>query len=140
MTIKKRVALAAILALCTAVAGSSGESSAATQTACDVLPAAQVSHIVGQTVTAHGAAPLGMPNATVCLYGAGRPILQLGVVFMSSEAAAAQNVKVQDLHAAEHRQVAVKQKGNAVLTAIAMNGDTTKLATLLDAAAKNLTL
>jgi hypothetical protein len=140
MTIKKRVPLAAILAVCGTVASSSGASSAATQTACDVLPAAQVSHIVGQTVTAHGAAPLGMPNATVCMYGAGRPILQLGVVPMATEAVAAQNVKIQELHAAEHRQVVSKQKGNVVLTAISMNGDTTKLAALLDAAAKNLTL
>jgi hypothetical protein len=54
-----------------------------------------------------------LPNATVCSYEAGRPILQLGIVFMETEAVAAQNVKVHELHAAAHRQVALKQRGNA---------------------------
>jgi hypothetical protein len=69
---------------------------------------------------------------------AGRPILQLGLTVMETEAVAQTTFKTQQQAAATHKNVGSRQKGNVVLSAIAMNGDAGMLNALLDAAAKNL--
>jgi hypothetical protein len=78
MSIKKRVAFAAFLTVCAAGAGVSGESSAATQTACDVLPAAQVSKIVGQAVYRARSGDTGIAERDRLLVRGGSPDLAAG--------------------------------------------------------------
>ncbi len=78
-------------------------------------------------------------GSTVCMYMvAGKPVAQIGLTIMESEAVAVQSFKTQQLASAQHKNVASRQKGNIVLSGITMNGDSAQLNALLDAAVKNL--
>lgn len=68
----------------------------------------------------------------------GRPIAQMGLTVMATEAVAVQTFKTQEQVSAQHKNVANRQKGKIVLSGITMNGDTGQLNALLDAAVKNL--
>jgi hypothetical protein len=134
-----RAVAASSLIVAAAFAGSAGQSSAATRTACEVLPAALASGIIGQTVTAQGLPSPVSPDSSLCYYTAGgRRIVQVALTVMQTEAVAARIYKQQQQASSRHPNVAARQKGNVVLSAITMNGDGSKLGALLDAAAKNL--
>jgi hypothetical protein len=133
-----RVVVPALLLTLAAVAGSAGRVSAASQTACEVLPASQVSGIVGKPVTAHARASSVSSGSSTCLYEAGRPFFQLGLVVMETAAVAAQNVKMEQQTSSKHHNVGSRQKGNIVLSGITMGGDPSKGDALLDAAVRNL--
>jgi hypothetical protein len=130
---------AASLAVLAAVGASSGPSSAAPRTACEVLPASLASSIIGQAVTTR-ALPSPLPNgSSLCYYTAGgRKIVQVALTVMQTEAVAARQFQMQQQTASRHPNAVARQKGNIVLSAITMNGDNSKLGALLDAAAKNL--
>jgi hypothetical protein len=134
-----RAVAAAALAGLAAIAASYGSVSAAPRTACEVLPASRASGIVGQTVTAQGhPSPVGV-GSSVCFYAAaGRPVVQVALTVMETEAVAVRNYAMQQRTISQHPNVAGRQKGNIVLSAISMNGDNSRLNALLDAAAKNL--
>ena len=84
--------------------------------------AAEASQIVGMPVSGM---PAGSPVMPSCLYRSQRPLFGFGLQAFSSESDAG-------------TIVAYRQKGVFVLSAISMNQDGSKLAALLDAAAKNL--
>lgn len=130
---------AASLAVFAVSIGSYAPSSAASRTTCDVLTASQASAVVGSAVTARGVpSPITRGNS-VCVYSAGgRPIAQLGVIVAANEAVASQQFKMQQQASAGHKNVAIRQKGNILISGITMNGNTQQLNLLLDAATKNL--
>ena len=68
--------------------------------------------------------------AQVCMYSAGRPILQ----FAGTVDLATQNFK----SLGTNKKTAARQKGAVIVSAITMNGDASKLSALLDAAMRNL--
>jgi hypothetical protein len=82
--------------------------------------------------------PISSGSSTCMYLAAGRPILQLGLTVLPTEAVAQTNFKAQQQGAARHKNVGNRQKGNVVLSAIAMNGDAGMLNALLDAAVKSL--
>jgi hypothetical protein len=130
---------AATLAVLTVVAASTARSGAAPRTACTLVPASEASALLARPITtAERPSPISS-GSSVCMYlSAGRPILQLGLSVMETEAVAQTTFKAQQQAAATHKNVGSRQKGNVVLSAIAMNGDAGMLNALLDAAAKNL--
>jgi hypothetical protein len=139
MNMSLRATSAALIAIFAGIAASAGPSGAASRTACIVLPASQASKIIGSPVTTHDRPSPISAGSSVCLYMVGqRPIVQLGLTVMETEAVAVQNFKMQQQVASTHKNVANRQKGNVVLSAITMNGDSSKLSAMLDAAAKNL--
>jgi hypothetical protein len=130
---------AASLAVFAVSTGASGPSSAASRTACDVLTASQAGAIVGRPVTTRARPSPISAGSSVCMYlSGGRPIIQLGLTVAANEAVATQTFKAQQQATARHKNVANRQKGNIILSAITMNGDTQLLNRLLDAALKNL--
>ena len=138
MNIIFRSAAAASLAVFAAAAVSYGPSSAGSRTACQVLTGPQASGVLGTAVTAR-LTPTAIPTMSVCMYMAGgRPIVQLGLQVMQTEAVATQVFRLAQQGSSAHKNTANRQKGNTVLSAITMNGDSSKLNGLLDAAAKNL--
>ena len=130
---------AATFAVLIVVAGSTSRSGAASRTACTLVTASQASALLARPITtAERPNPISS-GSSVCMYSsAGRPILQLGLTVMETEAVAQTTFKTQQQAAATHKNVGSRQKGNVVLSAIAMNGDAGMLNALLDAAAKNL--
>ncbi len=80
--------------------------------------------------------PSGTPAQPSCLYVSQRPIIGFGLLAFPSESDATAMVK--RLTARSRPMVAYRQKGRFVLSAISMNHDGSKLAALLDAAAKHL--
>jgi hypothetical protein len=135
-----RAVAASSLIVFAAVAGSAGQSSAATRTACEVMPASQASGILGSAVTAQVRPVPISAGSSVCVYmTGGRPIVQLGLTVMASDAVAEQMFKIQQQTSSQHPNVASRRKGNIVLSAITIHfTDARKLGALLDAAAKNL--
>jgi hypothetical protein len=130
---------AATLAVLTIVAGSTAPSGAASRTACTLVSAAQASALFARPITTMERPNPVSSGSSTCMYlSAGRPILQLGLTVMETEAVAQTNFKAQQQAAATHKNVGSRQKGNVVLSAIAMNRDAGMLNALLDAAAKNL--
>ncbi len=108
--------------------------------ACDVLSADQAGGIVGQPVTVQGRPSQISEGSSACMYlVAGRPVAQLGLTIMESDAVAQQTVMTQQRAASRHKNVANRQKANIVLSGITMNGNVAQLNALLDAAANNLT-
>jgi hypothetical protein len=139
MSTRRRIISVVLVAVLAGIVASAGASDAASKTACAVLPASQASKIIGMSVTTRERPSAISPASSVCMYMVGqRPIVQLGLTVMETEAVAAQNFKIQQKAAAAHKNVANRQKGNVVLSAITMNGDASKLNGLLDAAADNL--
>jgi hypothetical protein len=130
-------ALAASLAVLAAVGASSGPSSAAPKTACEVLPASQASAIIGQAVTAKTYPSPASMGSSLCYYTAGSErIVQVALTNMQTEAVATKISKIKAQ--SKHPGMAYRQKGSIILAAVAMNGDDSKLGALVDAAAKNL--
>jgi hypothetical protein len=113
MNISLRAVAASSLVVFAAVAGSAGQGSAASRTACEVLPASQASGIIGQAVTTRSLpSPVGI-GSSLCYYAAGgRPIVQVALTVMPTEAVAAQNFKMQQQTSSRHSNVASRQKGN----------------------------
>jgi hypothetical protein len=130
---------AAALAALIAGAGAAAPGDAAARTACTLVPAAQASALFARPVTTMERPNPISSGSSTCMYLSGRrPILQLGLTVMATEAVAQTSFKNQQQGAATHKNVGSRQKGNVVLSAITMNGDTSMLNALLDAAAKNL--
>jgi hypothetical protein len=130
---------AATLAVLTVVAGSAAPGGAASRTACTLVPAAQASALFARPVTTMERPNPISSGSSLCWYSsAGRPILQLALTVMATEAVAQTSFKNQQQAAATHKNVGSRQKGNVILSAITMNGDGGMLNALLDAAAKNL--
>ncbi len=100
---------------------------------CHILPASEATKIIG---TAVRGVPSGSPAQPSCLYVAQRPIVGFGLIAFHSESDASAMLK--RLTARSRPMVAYRQKGVFVLNAISMNHDGSKLAALLDAAAKHL--
>ena len=127
------VLAACSLTLFVALGGSYAHSSAATKTSCQVLSASQVSEIIGVTVTERAMVTPSVP-AGVCMYSAGRPILQFSVTTYDTVDLATKNFKA----LGTSKKTTARQKGAVILSAITMNGDASKLDALLDAAMRNL--
>jgi hypothetical protein len=122
------------LALFVALGGTYAQSSPATKTSCQVLPASQVSKIIGMTVTERVMVTPSVP-AGVCMYSAaGRPVLQLSVTTYDTVDLATKNFKALGMGT----KLVARQKGAVIVSAITMNGDTSRLGALLDAAMHNL--
>lgn len=140
MNTSPRAIPASSLIVFAVLAGSAGQSSAATRTACDVMSASQASGILGSAVTAQARPlPPGSPSS-VCMYIAGgHPIVQFGLTTLATDAIAEQMLKAQQQSGDQHQNLAGRRKGNVVLSAITIHfTDARKLAAFLDAAAKNL--
>ena len=134
-----RAVAALSLVVFAAVAGSAGQAGAAMRTACDVMPASQASGILGSAVTTQVRPNAVSPGSSVCVYmTGGRPIVQLGLTVMGSDAGAEMMFKMQQESSAAHPNTAGRRKGKILLSAITMNHDNSKLGALLDAAVKNL--
>jgi len=130
---------AATIAVFTVLAGSTASSGAAARTACTLMPAARASALFARPITTmERPNPVSSASSTCMYLAAGRPILQLGLTVMQTEAVAQTTFKTQQQAAATHKNVGSRQKGNVVLSAISMNGDASMLNALLDAAVKNL--
>ena len=132
-------AAAAAFAVLAAIGASYGPSIAAPRTACEVLPASQASGILGSAVTTQVRPNAVSPGSSVCVYmTGGRPIVQLGLTVMGSDAGAEMMFKMQQETNAGHPNLAGRRKGKILLSAITMNHDNSKLRALLNAAVKNL--
>jgi hypothetical protein len=132
-------AVAASLAVLAAIGASAGPSGAAPRTACEVLPASQASGIIGQAVTARTYPSPASMGSSLCYYTAGSErIVQVALTNMQTEAVATKIYKIKQQSSSQHPGMVSRQKGKIILSAVAMNGDNSKLNALLDAAAKNL--
>ena len=139
MNINLGAVAAASLAVCAVFIGSYAPSSAAPRTACAVLTGSQASAVAGSSVTTMARPSPISAGSSICIYSAaGRPIAQLALTVAANEAVASQQFKMQQQVAAQHRNVANRQKGNILISGITMNGDTQLLNRLVDAATKNL--
>lgn len=123
----------AIAAIFASLLISTSAAEAAKLAPCDVLPASEASQIVGVRVSGMTSGSPVMPS---CLYSSQRPIFGFGLQAFSSESDAGTMFK--RMTARSRPMVAFRQKGMFVLSAISMNHDGSKLAALLDAAAKHL--
>jgi hypothetical protein len=123
----------ASLALFVTLGGSYAQSSPASKTSCQLLPASQVSKIIGVTVTERMMATPSVP-AGVCMYSAGRPVLQFSLTTYDTVDLATKNFKA----LGTSPKLVARQKGAFIVSAITMNGDTSKLGALLEAAMQNL--
>ncbi|MDB5070079.1 MAG: hypothetical protein JWM87_1190 [Candidatus Eremiobacteraeota bacterium] len=129
---------AAMLAALTIAAVSAMPASAATPTACTLVDASHASALLGRSVTTVDRPSPISNGSSICMYmGAGRPVMQLAVTVMQTAGVAQANYAAQQRMAATHKNVGSRQKGNLVIAAIAMGGDSSKLNALLDAAVKN---
>jgi len=122
------------LALFMALGGTYAQSGPATKTSCQVLPASQVSEIIGISVTERVMVTPSVP-AGVCMYSAaGRPVLQFSFTRYDTVDLATKNFKALGMGT----KLVARQKGAVIVSAITMNGDTSRLGALLDAAMQNL--
>ena len=94
---------------------------------------AEVSKIIGITVTERDMVTPSVP-AGVCMYSAGRPVLQFSFTTYDTVDLATKNFKA----LGTGTKLVARQKGAIIVSAITMNGDTSKLGALLDAAMQNL--
>lgn len=106
---------------------------AATLDPCKILPASEATRIVGMSLKVQHS---GTPVAPSCIYLSPRPVFGFGLLAFSSESSASAMLK--SLTDRSNPTVAYRQKGTFILSAIAVNHDGSKLAALLDAAAKHL--
>lgn len=130
---------AAAIAVLALIAGSAAPGGAAPRTACALVPAAQASALFARAVTTVDRPNPVSAGSSTCMYISGRrPIMQLALTVAESQPVAQTMFKLHQHAEAGHKNIGSRQKGNIVLSAIAMNGDGSMLDALLDAAAKNL--
>jgi len=134
-----RQATAMILAMAWTLA-TEPPANAAALTACEALPAATATLVVGRTVKATdapwSAATLSAGKSSVCIYSAGAPIFELGILMAASREGASQLMAATSRGPSE--RTLSRQKRNLIVSAITLNHDPSKLAALVDAAIKNL--
>jgi hypothetical protein len=130
---------AAAFAAVTIFAAAGAPAAAAPAKACTLVNAARASALLARpVVTRDNPSPISA-GSSMCLYTVGgRAVMQLAVTVMQTEAVAQANAAAHQQMAATHKNTGSRQKGNLVISAIAMDGDPSKVNAFLDLAVKNL--